>query len=70
VYACVIISMMKRFTPKLTVRRETLRVLARMELVRVAAGDGVVTGSAGTTCPNAQGDSAGAGTGCPLPPKP
>jgi hypothetical protein len=56
---------MKKSTPKLVIRRETLRVLAELELVRVAGGD-----------PDAQQfDTAGAGTGCPniqvaLPAKP
>jgi WD40 repeat protein len=47
---------MKKSTPKLGIRRETLRVLAELELVRVAGGN-----------PDAQlFDSEGPATGCPL----
>jgi hypothetical protein len=70
---------MKRTTLKL--RRETLRVLAGMELVRAAGGGNpdaqlFDSAGAGTGCPNAQlVDSGNAGTGCPnvgaaLPVKP
>jgi hypothetical protein len=64
--------MMKKSTLKLVIRRETLRVLGELELVRVAGGDpnavAVDTGNAGTGCPNVQAvalDSGNAGTGCP-----
>lgn len=62
---------MKRSTLKLEVRRETLRVLAELELIRVAGGNlaavAVDTGNAGTGCPNARVaiDTGGAATGCP-----
>jgi len=56
--------MMKKSTLKLTMRRETLRALAQLDLARVAGGD-----------PDAQqAGTGGAATGCPygqavLPPK-
>jgi hypothetical protein len=67
--------MMKRSALKLTICRETLRVLAGMELARAGGGNPGAplfdTAAAGTGCPNvAPFDSAGAGTGCPLPVKP
>ncbi len=48
---------MKKSTFTLAIRRETLRVLAGMELVGVAGGGGpdgqqFDTGNAGTGCPN------------------
>jgi len=48
---------MKRLTLKLTVRRETLRALSGIELVRVAGGGSpdaqlVDTGSPANGCPN------------------
>jgi hypothetical protein len=50
--------MMKRSTLKLTVRRDTLRALAGVELARVAGGtqDAQLFDSAGpvTGCPNVQ----------------
>jgi hypothetical protein len=66
--------MMKRSTLKLTICRETLRVLAVMELAHVAGGDPgaqlIDTGNAGTGCPNVAAlDSAGPVTGCPPPAK-
>jgi hypothetical protein len=53
---------MKRSTVKFVIRRETVRVLSGMELVRVAGGVG--TDNVCTKVPLA--DSAGAGTGCPV----
>jgi hypothetical protein len=62
--------MMKKSPLKLMLRRETLRVLAGMELAHVAAGTGGVqafdTGNAGTGCPHVVlRDSAAAGAACP-----
>lgn len=49
---------MKKSTVKLVIRGETLRVLAELDLVRVAGGN-----------PGAQQlDTGNAGTGCPLVP--
>jgi hypothetical protein len=49
---------MKKSTLKLVIRRETLRVLAELELVRVAGGNQDAqqfdTGNAGTGCPLVQ----------------
>jgi len=49
---------MKKSAPKLVVRQETLRVLARLELADVAGGDGnaprIDTVMAGTGCPLSQ----------------
>jgi hypothetical protein len=50
---------MKKSTLKLVIRRETLRVLAGLDLVRVAGGGNadaqlLDTGNAGTGCVNAQ----------------
>jgi hypothetical protein len=49
---------MKRSTLKLAIRREALRILAGMELVRVVGGEPdaqqVDTGNAGTGCPLVQ----------------
>ena len=62
---------MKKSTLKLVIRRETLRVLAAMELARVAGGgtpDAQLLDSEGpaTGCVNAQLlDSGGPATGCP-----
>lgn len=62
---------MKKTTLKLAIRRETLRVLAGMELALVAGGGNpdaqlLDTGNAGTGCVNAQLlDSEGPATGCP-----
>jgi hypothetical protein len=56
--------MMKKSTLKLAIRRETLRALAQLDLVRVVGGN-----------PDALQDTGNAGTGCPfvqavlLPPK-
>lgn len=52
-------SQMKKTKLKLMIRRETLRVVAGMELVRVAGGGNADaqladTGNAGTGCVNAQ----------------
>jgi hypothetical protein len=67
--------MMKRSALKLTICRETLRVLGGMELIRVGGGNAGAplfdSGNAVTGCPNvAPFDSAGPVTGCPLPAKP
>ena len=61
---------MKKSPLKLMLRRETLRVLAGMELAHVAGGSlGAPlagTGNAGTTCPDGvQRDSVGAAATCP-----
>jgi hypothetical protein len=64
---------MKKSTFKLMIRRETLRVLAGMELVRVAGGGNadaqqLDTGNAGTGCANAlRLDTEGPATGCVKP---
>jgi hypothetical protein len=61
---------MKKSTLKLVIRRESLRVLAGMELVRIAGGENadaqlLDTGNAGTGCVNAQLlDTEGPATGC------
>ena len=60
---------MKKSMPKLVIHRETLRVLADMELVLVPGGNPDAelfdTGGPGTGCVNAPLlDSEGAGTGC------
>lgn len=48
--------MMKKSTLKLAIRRETIRALSQLELVRVIGGN-----------PDAlQRDTGNAGTGCPL----
>jgi hypothetical protein len=62
---------MKKSTLKLVIRRQTLRVLAGMELVRVAGGGNadpqlLDTGGPVTGCPNVKLlDSEGPATGCP-----
>ena len=61
---------MKKSIPKLIIRRETLRVLADMDLASVPGGnpdaDLLDTGGPVTGCVNAPRlDSEGAGTGCP-----
>jgi hypothetical protein len=59
---------MKRTTPKLTICRETLRVLADLELARVAGGDPVLfdTGNPLGTCLHALPlPSAAVAAGCP-----
>jgi hypothetical protein len=48
---------MKKSTLKLVIRRETIRALAQLDLVRVAAGANPDAQLAGTE---------GAATGCPL----
>ena len=62
---------MKKTTLKLVIRRETVRVLAGMELARVAGGGNadaqlLDTEGPATGCVNAQlFDSDGPATGCP-----
>jgi hypothetical protein len=63
---------MKKSTLKLVIRRETLRVLAELEFVRVAGGNPDAqlfdTASPETGCPLVQAvafDTAGPVTGCP-----
>jgi hypothetical protein len=63
---------MKKSTLKLVIRRETLRLLAGMDLVRVGGGNAdaqqLDTGNAGTGCPNVKlVDSEGPVTGCVKP---
>jgi hypothetical protein len=62
--------MMKRPTLKLTICRETLRVLSAMELAHIAGGEGPLfdTGSPAATCRNAAMPAPGAGPA--LAPKP
>ncbi len=62
---------MKRSTRKLVIRRETLRALADLDLVRIAGGnpDAPLQGTGGpnTSCPFGQArliDSEGPATGC------
>jgi hypothetical protein len=61
--------MMKKEALKLVIRRETVRLLARMDLAQIAAGENALvgTGTAGTGCPFQRqlADSAGGETGCP-----
>jgi len=53
---------MRKSTPRLVIRRETLRLLADLEIVRIVGGD---TANAGTGCPMpALGYTASAGTNC------
>lgn len=49
--------MMKKSTPKIVIRSETLRVLTGIELAHVGAGNVAAAALI---------DSAGAGTGCPM----
>jgi hypothetical protein len=61
--------MMRKATLKLGIRRETLRVLAELDLARAAAGGPDVqvmdTGGDNRTCvAQALADSGNAGTGC------
>jgi hypothetical protein len=64
-------SMMKRPTLKLTICRETLRVLSAMELAHIAGGDTPLldTGNPGSTCRNAAIPDPGVGSAA-LAPKP
>jgi hypothetical protein len=63
-----IVAPMMRSTLKLVVRRETLRVLAGMEMARVGGGGPQYgTGGPETGCPLAKiADTASPETGCPL----
>jgi hypothetical protein len=61
---------MKKSTLKLAIRRETLRALAQLDLVRVAGGNPNVqqvgTGGPETGCPYVRLDTEGPATGCPF----